>query len=141
MGYYMTQRDAIFHIKKENVDKALQAIKDLADPEKMKGNAHGGSRTEIWYSWVTTSEFVNAGTLKDAIRAWRWEVDIDDEGNVCHLWFEGEKLGDDAVLFEALAPYVEDGGYIEMSGEDGALWRWDFNNKSMTEQFATVRWD
>jgi len=146
MGYYMTQRDAIFNIKAEDVEKALAAIKKLADPEKMKLSASGGGTVNgkpvIHYSWVTNNEFLEANTLQDAIIAWRWNIGLDREtGDVCEIFFEGEKLGDDEALFKALAPYVEDGSYIEMSGEEGALWRWEFNNGEVEEKFATVRWD
>ena len=127
MGYYMNQRDAIFTIKKDKQAKALKAVQALAKPSKIKkgggGSWSGGKQIEQYYSWVNTEEFVSAKTLQDAMQAWRWDIHIDVDGNLVDIYFAGEKLGDDAILFEALAPFVEDGCYIEMSGEEGALWR------------------
>ena len=150
MGYCMTQRDSMFTIKKENKEAALEAIKELAKPEKMEGKASGGrwscgsngKREEIFYSWVTTSDFLNASCLEDAIRAWRWCLESDnDSGDVIGIYFEGEKLGNDEILFDAIAPFVEEGSFLEMSGEDGALWRWSFDGKEMEEKYANINWE
>ena len=54
------------------------------------------------------------------------------------IYFDGEKLGDDAILFEAIAPYVKKGSFIEMNGEDGCIWQWQFNGKTCIEKAATV---
>ena len=139
MGYYMQQTDSLFTIKAENKAKALEAIKALA--ERVDTDGSGGSSTgERWYSWVTTSEFVEAESLKEAVKAWRWNLDMDDVGNVYGICFEGEKLGDDEILFRAIAPYVEEGSFIQMSGEDGCLWRWSFDGKECIEKSAQIEW-
>lgn len=144
MGYYMNQRDAYFVIKKENFDKALAAVKALGTKAKLDSGGgcwRGGDKVESSYSWVTTQGFMEAKTLKQAIEAWRWNPEIDDNGDICHIYFSGEKLGDDAVLFEALAPYVETDSYIEMAGEESAIWRWCFDDGDFEEKFATISWD
>ena len=48
--------------------------------------------------------------------------------------FYGEKLGDDEIFLSALAPYVEDGSYLEFEGEDGYSWRWSFKNGKLVEK-------
>ena len=63
-------------------------------------------------------------------------VDVKDEMN--SIYFEGEKYGDDDLIFNAIAPYVEDGSYIQMNGEDGAIWRWVFENGKCVEKQATI---
>jgi hypothetical protein len=143
MGYYMNMRECEFHIAADKKDDALQAIKELSkDESRMSGGSFGnGGKKEAWYSWVTTSEFVDAKTLEDAIGAWRWEVETDEEtGDITYIYFQGEKLGDDEVLFSALAPFITEGGYIEMSGEDGHLWRWAFTEGTLCEQVAEIIW-
>lgn len=35
----------------------------------------------------------------------------------------------------------EPGSYIEMRGEDGALWRWVFDGKTCKEITAKITWD
>jgi hypothetical protein len=144
MGYYMDQRESIFVIKKENFEAALQAIKDLAKKVQEVGGGGSYQHGEVvsrCYSWVATSEFLNASTVQAAINAWRWSVELDDEsGNICDITFEGNKLGDDQYLFDAIAPYVED-GYIEMSGEDCCIWRWAFKDGECREIYPEISWE
>jgi hypothetical protein len=127
MGYCMSQQESVFTIKPESFAGALAAIKEL-------GREHS-------YSWVITQEFVDADTLKKALKAWRWNLEIDEEtGVACDLYFDGSKLGDDETLFHAIAPFVEKGSYIQMQGEDGHLWRWEFDGTRMRELSATISW-
>jgi hypothetical protein len=124
MGYYITVREMIFQIKEENFAPALEAIKEL--------EGHG---------WVD-SKYKTTVSLREAMIAWRWDPAIDDDtGDINYLYFEGEKLGDDERFFDALAPFVEEGSYIEVSGEESALWRWCFDGKKMTEKFANISWE
>ncbi len=137
MGYHIRQRGSDFRIKKDNFAAALAAIKALANkPEQMGG---GNSTGERWYSWVDMNELAAAETLPLALSAWRWEVDCSDEtGDVFNITFCGEKLGDDTILFETLAPFVEKGSYIDMEGEDGSLWRWAFDGGGVVELTGEV---
>jgi hypothetical protein len=136
MGYYMNQQSAKFRIAKENLAGALAAIKALADkPEQMGG---GCSTGEKWYSWVNTDGFLKAETLVEALGEWRWQGFLDDAGNLTEICFDGEKLGDDAILLEAIAPFVEAGSYIEMEGEEGYHWKWCFDGKTLTEKKGRV---
>lgn len=45
------------------------------------------------------------------------------EPSVVGISFMGEGYSDDIELFNILAPFVEDGSFIEMCGEDGGTWR------------------
>lgn len=136
MGYYMDQRNAKFKISADKVPAALAAIKELAKDTKRMG---GGSSTgERWFAWVTTADFVNAKDIVEAMDAWRWQVEVDDEGNVVDICFNGEKLGDDTILLEAIAPFVEAGSFIEMKGEDDAFWKWVFDGRGMVEVAGKV---
>lgn len=136
MGYYVQQIDQQFFIAKNDCKKALTAIKKLAQhADKMSGGSSNGER---WFSWVTTSDFVNAKSLEEALSAWRWLAEQDKDGNIAYLYFEGDKLGDEETLFDAIAPYVKDGSYLEMSGEDGARWRWGFEDGKCKEREAHI---
>ncbi len=75
MGYCMSQMEADFRIKRENFDKCLAAIKAL-DPDKDHGQGYGGSGRS--FAWITTSEYKNAETLKEALNAWRWAVQYEE---------------------------------------------------------------
>jgi hypothetical protein len=132
MGYCISQGETQFHIKAAHKAAALAAVRRLARDERAM--SRGSSQGDRWYSWVTTDDFYLAKTLEVALSAWRWDATI--HGNthdIVGLQFNGEKSGDDEVLFSAIAPFVTDGSYIQMSGEDGAVWRWVFKG-------ATWRW-
>lgn len=136
MGYCMSMEECDFRILKENFSKALKAVKGLAGKETIRD---GSGRH---FSWVDTAEFMNAGTLEAALTAWRWHPLIDTSyGHIIDLEWEGEKSGDDEILFDAIAPFVEKGSYIQMIGEDGYRWRWKFDGKKCVEVGSRVVWD
>ena len=131
----MDQRGSNFYISFNDIENTLTAIKNLAGMETIKDSS--GAH----FSWVGTKEFLEASTLNEAFEAWRWNIALDEEGSVVDLYFEGEKIGDDKILFDAIAPYVKEGSFIEMQGEDGALWRWVFSNGECEERYATIVWE
>jgi hypothetical protein len=134
MGYYMNQMAQDFFIATENKQHALWAIKNLAGHETIED---GSGRH---YSWVDTKGYLGADTLDRAMVAWRWEVSSDEDGNIDGIYFSGQKLGDDYILMKAIAKYVQAGSYIEMSGEDGCLWRYVFDGDTCKEVYAEVIW-
>ena len=138
MGYCMDFRDAKFSIANEDKQMALEAIKALKKGVNEKGSGFSSRDADRNYAWVDTDEFMNADTLEKAIQAWRWETESDASGNINSIHFDGEKLGDDLVLFEAIAPYVKKGSFIEMGGEDGYIWRWVFNGKDCVKKAARM---
>jgi hypothetical protein len=125
MGYDVYQRGEHFKIKRKNFDACLQAIKGMGTKD---------------FAWVSDREVQEATSLKEAFKAWNWDAEVDRAGIVC-IHDDCEKIGDEAQLFQAIAPYVESGCYIEMSGEDGALWRWQFEDGKFFENNATLDWE
>lgn len=134
MGYCMTQRDSSFVIIKDNQQAALKAVQSLAGGETIS-DSYGPH-----YSWVD-KDFAQNKDLRSIMDAWRWTVRFNDEGDVVRIDFDGEKLGDDIVLFKALAPFVKKDSFIEMDGEDGCLWRWVFDGTTCKETSPTVTWE
>lgn len=140
MGYHMWQDDCNFVIKAANFPAALQAIKDLmVNKEDMDGGFwSGGVQTDRWYSFVHTDAVMESETLIDALSAWRWDAQTRGDGDIYFISFTGEKSGQDKLLFRAIAPYVKNGSYICMRGEDGALWRWYFEDGTCKDQEGRV---
>lgn len=128
MGYYIKQRDVEFTIKAENKEKALKAIKKLT-------NTKSGNDS---FAWVNMKKARETDNLNEALIAWRWIAYEDNNGNIDCLAFDGEKWGSCSLMFSAIAPYVKKGSYIEMSGEEGEIWRWQFDGKKMIEKFAEI---
>jgi hypothetical protein len=60
------------------------------------------------------------------LRQHYFEPQFDYQGNIASVWFRAEKLHDQLSMLQAIAPYVREGSYIEMQGEDYKRWRWEF---------------
>lgn len=126
MGYCIRQHKANFFIGVENQAAALAAMIKLGNEKRN-------------FYWVELNDFVNSTTLAEVLDAWRWEPRQDKDGNIVGISFVGEKIGDEEILWNTLAPYVRKDSYIEMGGEDGACWRWVFNGTTCTE--ISPKWD
>jgi len=125
MGYYMSQRDNSFFLPKEKQQEALQAIQIAAE-----------SKPRIFGSSI-----LQAHTLQEALESWCWKPEFDKQGNIEAISFEGNKSGNELELFQAIAPFVKAGSFIEMSGEDGAIWRFQFDGKTCFENYPKISWD
>jgi hypothetical protein len=140
MGYYMEMEDCKILIPSNHFADMLSAIKAImSDNPSMGGGTYGGGGLiERHYSWVSTERVLDSKDVTEALHAWRWHPNLDDDGNIFMLYFNGEKLGQDEVLFKAIAPYVTEGSYVAMRGEDGALWRWYFDGNNCVKQEGMV---
>lgn len=120
MGYYMYLRDYSLHIKKKDFDAALEAVK-AAFPKN--------------------ENIQRMAKLEDAMSCFCYVPELDDNGDICGCCFVGAKLRDDYEFWSALVPFIEDGDYIEMEGEDFTLWRWVFKNGLCKELEPTIVWE
>ena len=143
MGYYIDVIEQKIVIKKENFSSILETIKNLTKNEdNMSGGSWGGGASiQRWFSWVSTDAVIQARTVAEALSAWRWEPHMNKDGDITYLYFRGEKLGDDAVLFKAIAPFVDKDSYVAFRGEDGLMWRYIFDGEKMAEQQARIVWE
>jgi hypothetical protein len=67
------------------------------------------------------------------LAVWRWHPTVDKKGNITHIEFTGEKYGDDKIMFNMIAPYVEADSYVYMRGECGETFGWEFDGHKMKE--------
>ena len=112
MGYYAYSASAEFFIKIEDVQAALDALNKIS------------------------SIGANFSDFEEAMADYNFIVEADAEGNYDSICFPDEKWRDADVLLEAIAPYVKNGSFIEMIGEDGMMWRWLFRDGSCVEQYV-----
>lgn len=71
-----------------------------------------------------------------------YSVDYDKTtGDCIGVWLEADRLGNDMEMFDALAPYVEHGSYVEFIGEDNYIWRWVFKQGELHEVSAKIVWE
>jgi hypothetical protein len=133
MGYCMDLQEKKFKIRKENAENVVNALKEFAK------NFKGTYDNRIM--WVDKSILINSESIEESFDEIRYPLTTDTNGDYIIDYFSGEKLGDDTQIFMAIAPFVEDGSYIEMSGEDGTLWRWVFKNGKCEEKYPEIKWD
>lgn len=139
MGYYMEQVDSSFTIKKENIQKAWDSLIGLFKIEKKSIHDSSG-----WhYSWINTEDVLNSATFEDAMDEARWSVTINPlSGDINGIYFNGEKYGgDETIILSSIAPYVKNGSYIIMQGEEGERWKWKFVDGEIEEIFGRFVFD
>lgn len=116
MSYYMKQRESQFFIQKDNYKNFYNSIVNV-------------------YNRIKTSPDEILCDL------WRWDVFLDEFGNINDINFAGNKMWDDELFFQEIAPFVENNSYIEMEGSDGVIWRWVFNNGEVYKKLPNILWD
>jgi hypothetical protein len=140
MGYCISQLgQSTIAIKKENHEKAFKAVQGLVENVNEIGTCRDSSGRH--FSWVDNEKVLKATNLTEVLQEWRYEPEFDDNGDIFTLEFTGEKLGDDPILFQTLAPFIEKDGEIHFRGEDGLKWKYVFNGKEMKEVAAIETWD
>lgn len=80
----------------------------------------------------------NTGRVLAVMQHQPYELKFDDNGNIVDISFYGDKLGNDLKAFQKIAPFVRNGSFIEMEGEDNETWRWFFKNGKCREVKAKV---
>ena len=147
MGYYISTPHTSFEIRNENFSQFFLLVSDLMSDENITLHGNGGTfangaKTESWYSWVRTDEVRKAVADRDIVRVfeeWGYELTLvnkTDEISTYYLDIRGgnAKIGDEEKFFAAIAPTVENGSYLDAVGEDGAEWRWVWENGKFYSQ-------
>lgn len=134
MGYCISQIESKFDLPKAHFEEALKAIQGLHGQETIKDSF--GEH----FSWVDEN-FFEINDLVEMLKEWRWSVGLGLDGSIGSIQFTGEKMGDDGIMFRAIAPFVGAGSYIEMQGEDGARWRWTFDGKICKQVWGHLTWE
>jgi len=140
----MKQVKTNFFIGKRNFKKCLETIKKLNPNLGSAGSLVAGVsvKTKItnYFVWVN-KDFSKRDNLEECFNDWRWQILTDQNGNIFDIFFEGERLGDDIILFEAIAPYVRKGSFIEMNGEEGERFKWIFDGKECIRKYAKITYE
>lgn len=121
MSYTMSQKETKFYMAQANLEAARKALL-----QAMKG-----------FRWFNPKK---AHSLDAAVAQCDWALEFDDDDNVIGIEMLTEYGGPEDKLFGAIAPYVRAGSYIQMSGEDGSMWRWVFDGISYKELEPVITW-
>lgn len=126
MSYYANGGGS-FHVNKESFD----ALRDTV-------NAWMAREAEDDESMMRFNSKVGIDTL---FSWFGFDVELDDDGNIDSAYFpEGNAIYTDEFL-EVIAPYVEDGSRLKMTGEDGDHWLWCFKDHTFYECQGIVIYD
>jgi hypothetical protein len=147
MGYYISTPNTFFSIREKNLARFFDLVRNLMSDEIIEKNGRGGSftsngKTSSWYSWVNTDLVRRAVLERDILKvfeSWGYDlVQLTEVNGSIHYSIkirDGEaKIGDEEKFFAAIAPVVEDGSFIDARGEDGAEWRWMWENGKFFSQ-------
>lgn len=142
MGYHMDQIETKFFIPWALHRPALDNLKARARAgigmrRVMLANGQHG----LAYDAVNAQELFDAKTLEEAIELFCWRPVLDSAGNIIDIEQACDKICDSETLFAGLGPWVEAGGYIEMRGDDGDIWRWVFDGAECRKVIPRIIWD
>jgi len=69
-----------------------------------------------------------------------FDMGKNEAGDIVSLDFTGQKLREQTKMFEQIAPFVKENSFVEMRGEEGAMWRWVFIDGKCMEINAIITW-
>jgi len=127
MGYSISLVASLFEIAAEDKARVLKEVK-----EQLIGRKYG---------YVVASETLACDTLEELLEEWGWEPTTNEAGDIVDLAFAAEKMGEDEVLWKVIAPWVRNGSYLEIVGEEGERWRWIFEAGTCIHKAAKIVWD
>lgn len=145
MGYYVQVVDGGFTVKEENMKGAMDAL------TRLNGDIEYGvdSMEDIVLSdgsrivpngaikWLPYDFPLRLSGLSEVLVTLGFLVDVIDGG--LHVFGYDGKTGDEMDVLSAMAPFIEDGGYLVWEGEDGNIFREDsFDGKKMTSSYGSL---
>jgi len=143
MGYYVNITSAECVIPADKQGAALIEMKRINGPAfdhlKRGGSWSNGGQTAKWYSWMPES-FDEFETIEQFLNHVGFDTTIDAEGDL-HIDDYDDKTGSEDMFLTYLAPYIVAGGYIDWRGEDGSIWRNEFDGAVIATKSATITWD
>ena len=120
MGYYARSTDSNMNFTGDAEEKAFAAC--LASPEVLEllTDHHGNYKPEDFKTLEDICESVG-------FDEWFWQRDKYREE-----WF--------MPLLESIAPFVDEGSFLEFSGEEADLWRFVFKDGKVYEISPEITW-
>jgi hypothetical protein len=153
MGYYVQITDCSVFLPKELCDDAYKALCDLNQHDEPKtGGSYGGIDTlnasdprpegmtyhpARWFSWMDADYPSKCKTLEEVLQEVGFDPYFDADGNLESLLYDS-KTGCEEIFLTALAPFMRGGSYINWRGEEGELYRYEFQEGQMRQLTGNV---
>jgi hypothetical protein len=129
MGYNVNLIGSNFVIPKDRLEDAFEAMKALNQRDDLKGGGAYGplpdgtyGTIEKFFSWMPADYDKTMTSAAQILKELGFDLSERDDGSISIEGYDS-KIGDENHFIEAIAPFVEDGSYLEWEGEDGAHWR------------------
>lgn len=138
MGYHVRIVDCDFTIPTENFAEAYKALCELNNHNELKRGgrspcvAKDGPHDGVWFSWMDWNYPEKCNGLVEVLEHVGFDVGYDEERGITYLDYDA-KMGNEDVFLNALAPFVNDGSYIEWEGEEDEVWKHVYSNGKMKE--------
>ena len=144
MGYYQATIDCNILIPQAGFSVICKHLLDsgfLKNTDKMHGGSMNGKGgfTDKWYSWCDMARLekkITTGDLPAVFEEFGFDVQQDD-GNIVGLSYDN-KAGDEFELFRAIAPFMDDGMYVDFRGEDGEFYRYYFKDQEARQSQGEI---
>lgn len=158
MGYYINTINVDFEIVAEKLDSAYSALcelnsrdelktgrtfcvnpsKAVSKPESSTSVSNSPNRHFSWMEWNYDEIY---DTVEEILSALGFDCYIEDNGSLRLFGYDG-KSGDEEHFFEAVAPYVTPGSFVEWQGEEEVFYRWEFDGTStMKWKYGEIVWN
>ncbi len=147
MGYEITLVNSDCRIPKEHWDDAFAACVELNDHDERKT---GGDGTNVWFAWMPPDYPERALAEYESYKlphplVWVFQVlgfdwDIEENGDFSLRHFDSKSGAEDDFL-EAVAPFVRPDGILDWRGEDGEMWRQEFDGQSVSTKQGRMVYD
>lgn len=157
MGYYVTLTDADFGIPEKNWDAAFEAVCELNKHDELKtgGRWSKGKQEEVWFAWMdpdypakALAEYEEKKLPHPLVWVFQqlgfdWELapELHVEGDEFRLNSYDSKTGAEDHFLEAVAPFVRPDSWLEWRGEEGEMWRQEFDGKTVVTREGRVIYD
>ena len=142
MGRSVTLIDQKFTISAANVPAAFAAVRALRPTqENSRGRVYdeSGALRSCHFAWTHQEVLRSVTSLSDYIEEWGYKS-VEDETGLRITESDVGKWGDDATLFTALAPFADEGSYLEYMEEGGERWRFIIRGGRLHTETATISW-
>jgi hypothetical protein len=126
VGYEITVIESHVRIPRKQEPAAL---KRLQAATKAKAWEHALDAREVL-------AILRAKTLDAALAVVGWELTRDDDERVDGLAYEGKLSGNEQQVLNLLAPFVREGSWIAVTGENDDAWRWVFDGEEALEDWS-----
>jgi hypothetical protein len=118
MGYDIRMNHASFHIGSQHKPALLAVMKSMAtsacdSKDYVSRVCELGTfgceirhREQRRFMWMNDVDFSKWSSVEEAFKAWRYPVKISEiNGDIIGIRFDGEKLGDEQMMFDTIAPF------------------------------------